>query len=105
MSPYLVPASDTGTGDEPFISAPSAQYSAVSANFTADMYLMFKPSTGLAIEVPIKVVPWYWTGSARWNGAKWVETSGYNVRNPMAQITHALPTWKASNKHPWNPPL
>ena len=78
------------------------------------MYLMFQPNTALSIEVPIRVVPWYWGGSAVWdptvknpdntNGA-WVERSAYWSTNPSDQETHSPPTWSRSNHHPYTPPL
>jgi hypothetical protein len=100
--------------DEPLLGGDSAKYKAFSADFTADMYLMFQPNTALSIEVPIRVVPWYWGGSAVWdptvknpdntNGA-WVERSAYWSTNPSDQETHSPPTWSRSNHHPYTPPL
>jgi hypothetical protein len=59
------------TGDQPAELLPSSGFTAYSRADTFTMYLMFQPSNANSIYVPIRILPWYWSGMAAFSGGSW----------------------------------
>jgi hypothetical protein len=57
------------TGDQPAEQLPSSGFTAYSRSDTFTMYLMFQPSNPNSIYVPIRILPWYWSGMAAFSGS------------------------------------
>lgn len=79
--------------DEPWISLSDPFETAASASDQAEMFLMYRPPGSNACWVPLRQVPWSWSGSATLSGLNWT-LSNYSVSpNPASISTCFHPTW------------
>jgi alpha-tubulin suppressor-like RCC1 family protein len=68
------------------------------------MWMMFQPSNG--IPVPLRIVNWFWSGTATNGSGGWTLLTGTNSVNPSDSDTETFPTWNSNiRNHQWIPPL
>jgi hypothetical protein len=103
--PYNTGAMATSVNDSPGSQLDNTKVTAVGANDSFTMYVMFLPpgAPGKSQWVPLKYINWGWKGSASWDGAKWVPAGlGENVdpasSNPnYGNANMGFPVWTAIN--------
>ena len=116
--PYPGYPDSSGAVDSPG-SILQTNYTSVSRNFTATMYLMWQPnSTNAAVNgdsvvwVPLRSYQWNWSGTATNaspttnNGTGWgVATSSLPSSTATNVDTTNEPTWSTNSANNWNPPF
>ena len=90
------------TDDSPAFQLRSDVYLSQFANYTANMWLMFKPGglPGTAIWVPLKWVTWSWAAAASFNGSQWVMTSHTDPSGLTDEDTDECPEWTRRAQDP-----
>jgi hypothetical protein len=92
--PYATGAS---TGDSPGQGVDSCNDSAVSANDSFSMWLMFKPSGTGSIFVPLRKVSWSWSGSGTRTGTcSWTLSTSNHSTNPTDADSTDFPSWSSN---------
>jgi len=92
--PYATGAS---TSDSPGQGVDSCNHSAVSANDSFSMWLMFKPSGTGSIFVPLRKVSWSWSGSGTRTGTcSWTLSTSNHSTNPTDADSTDFPTWSSN---------
>jgi hypothetical protein len=89
--PYAPSDSNGSMGDSPGIGGNQFSDLSLTKDFNAGTWLMFTPSEGR--RVPLKMVNWYWSGTAVRSGTNWTLTAQNNNANPPSIDTVVYPQW------------
>ncbi|MGI9069599.1 MAG: hypothetical protein ACR2HX_24735 [Pyrinomonadaceae bacterium] len=84
--------STASTNDSPRSGALTSSYLEYTTSDSFEMWLMFKPSGASSIWVPLRRVPWSWSGTTVRSGATWSLSSSSHSVTSDADST-AFPIW------------
>jgi hypothetical protein len=93
--------SHSSTSDSPLVTLPSSGLTSTFVDYTATMWLMFKPANvpGTSLWVPLREVTWSWTATATFAGGQWSLTSHTDPHNLSDADSLTYPTWTQNAEH------
>jgi len=93
--------SHSSTTDSPFVTLPPSGLTSTFTDYTATMWLMFKPLNvpGTSIWVPLRQVTWSWAATATFDGLQWTLASHTDPQNLSDRDSTTYPTWTRNAEH------
>lgn len=87
--------------DSPFVTLPTSGLTSTFTDYTATMWLMFKPANvpGTSIWVPMRQVTWSWAATATFSGGQWTLTSHSDPHNLSESDSTTYPVWTRNAEH------
>jgi len=92
--------SHSSTTDSPGATLPSSGLTSTFTDYTATMWLMYKPLNvpGSSIWVPLRQVTWSWAATATFDGTQWTLASYTDPQNLSDSDSTTYPTWTRNAK-------